>query len=1223
MANCGDYYRQLQALQEELKGIEADHAASDAKLNAFREEVAAEYKKQNPDASKEELAQILTMNQRALGVLDPTLDPQPSYVPRGPEGTDGALGVSTKNAADRLVGRALEPYRREVQVKPGEIRKRIDTVVQQLGEGTVEDLVSAGFTGRVGPRGRIGAMVNYRLYQPTEANMAKLAELLGIQRISGTAGKTIARVFGETQAKKAFENLIVQFGGDPLEVARKLGKDAHILNQLPQLVSNIRKARWDSIGQFADAIEDLLPYVERGEIAPTPVLTDVYTAGRWAAYFEQLDALSSRRVGQALRSMQFEAMRDFDPIVALRGEGKMQLTMDDISGTTFLGQLMKAIDDGDKLGLRKMLTSARISAATELDLNSNWLHTDYNLLNIFRRDNWLSSVKSWGFRNTGSNIAMYGHGLMEQWAKRSFQYGPAKAWEGVTAGHRLSLGNFGLGEAWHGSGVRRFLTGTREGVNASAFKSPAHMEAADAISRSNAEWLQAWGTHWNHFSTYWKEGKGGKFGDPAKLQDMTMTAEKEAQVEKAIEGLFDKENLANTFSNPGRVPGVAMLYMQHQFRRVLKDVFKLPYMPSLRVNGATDEAFRSLMVQQRAYSDAWFKALDDLGADAHPDDLAEAADETMKGIMIRGDLTADDISTMRRELDVPLHAPAKDLTDDRLLAIRKERGISKEQMSDTELRERVTDERIARYWEETYGGTLDPADPIADDAIKMADQLTFTGSFKSPVLQGLGLSRRAEWVAYQLPFFKVPMNSTFFNLNYSVGSLKEGTQVLVDAFGRKFLGKGFEAMDEAERSAAKAKITVAGAYFGSWAILNAANNFDGLGPLIVGGLARDRETYAAQRRNQVPYSIRIPGTRTFIPLGGIDPFDILFLYQDFHELHQEYGATEEEYKFWTEGILLALGRTFQRKASLLTTLYAVDAFMNPDQRSPWDVLMNHVSGFVPAAGLVGNIASAMNPPGAQFQQSKPLSVEERNAMDKPLEGLVTSLKNTLLKMQMRVPGINTTLPLKSDWLGSKIERPFGMPVDAFIPFAPVVLPQDPLYLWLEKVDGLTPPRANGRFGNFRAGAGIPEFGSLTAQGHELTIYYDSLRKAKGDAGQAASFGYAEVAPYVQGKTVYEALNALRLDPAVQQEIRQPTDGKPSYDKSRSRAPRAERMTTNVGKLVDDIKNYYDVLGFDGLIKSDDPDAQAFQQRYMRMVEYNTGEAVRGLQGQLQMGVMRQ
>ena len=1209
--NCGDYYEKLNDLQAEARAIQAEEAAARAAHENMMKGLA-------------ELAKALDQMNPALGGAEFALKLETvSYSDYF--GVDGSrakapddFGIGGNHAASRLVNR-------QIQAKPGELKTRIDNITRDLGGDGVADLVAAGFNGRVGPRGRIGAMVNYRQYKPSEENMAKLAELLGIQRIGTPAGQEIAKVFGADQARAAFKNLIKEAGGDPLEVARNLGKDAGILNELPVLVSSIRKARWDSQAQFLDAIEATVPYVEKGEIVPTPMLTEMYTAGRWATYFEQMDALSSRRIGQALRSLNFSSMREFDPVMALRGESKMQLTLDDIEGNTMLGQLMQSIDNGDALKLKKMLVLGRTSAFAEIDMfDGNWLHTDYHILNIFRRDNWLSSIKSWLFRNPISNIGMYGHGLLEQTAAKTFKYGTKNAVKGVMAGHELSWGNWGMKEAWQALPLKRFLTGTNEGVNLGAFKSSAHQEAAQAVASANAEMLRAWGTHWNHFSEYWKNGNGGKFGDPAKLQDLTMTADKEAQMVDALDKMFSEEGRGMVLQgNPLRYPSAAMLGMQHAFHRVLKDVMGLPYMPSLRVNGATDEAFRSMMVQQRVYSDAWFKALDELGPEALAEELDTRASEIVSGLMIRGDLSADDIGKMRRELDVPLRNPGKDLTDSKLMEIRKERNISKDQMNDTALRERIVDERLAKYWSDTYGGSLDINQQIARDAIEGADRQTFTGSMRNPALQGIGLARRAEWVAYQLPFFKVPMNSTFFNLNYSVGSFKEGTELLVDEFGKRFLNKTISRMTPDEIASAKAKITVAGMYFGSWSILSAANNFDGLGPLINGGLSRDRESYANERRNKVPYSIRIPFTRTFIPLGGIDPFDILFLYQDFHELHQEANLSTEEYNFWTEGILLALARTFQRKASLLTTIYAVDAFMNPDKRNPWDTLMQHVSGFVPAAGLVGNVASAVNVPGASFLQTQPLSVDERKALDKPLDAFMSKAKDTVLRLQMRIPGVNTTLPIKQDWLGSKLERPLGMPIDAFVPFAPVVLPQDQLYLWLEKVDGLTPPRANGRFGNFKPSVGIPEFGTLTAQGRELEIYYEKLSTAKGSTGQAAALGYPDIAKYVEGKTAYQALNALRLDPRVQQEIAKPSDGKPSFDKSISKASRAERVNTSVGQLVDDIKNYYDVLGFDGLMKDDDPAAQEFQGRYRRMVEYTTGRATEGLKNQLMLGVGRQ
>ena len=59
---------------------------------------------------------------------------------------------------------------------------------------------------------------------------------------------------------------------------------------------------------------------------------------------------------------------------------------------------------------------------------------------------------------------------------------------------------------------------------------------------------------------------------------------------------------------------------------------------------------------------------------------------------------------------------------------------------------------------------VSPGTAIGDKSRELMREVTFGQKIKDPVLQAIGMARQNSIVAWQLPFYQVPLNSTLFNL---------------------------------------------------------------------------------------------------------------------------------------------------------------------------------------------------------------------------------------------------------------------------------------------------------------------------------------------------------------------------------------------------------------------------------------------------------------------------
>jgi len=1020
-----------------------------------------------------------------------------------------------------------------------------------MGSKRVQDLVEMGLSENEGPRGDTGRMVNYGMnfpdyskVAPSKENIAALLEQMGLERADTPKGLRLKRKFTSTVAGNALIRMMRDNGASVEAIASALNARTKGMDKLPETIVMVAKARWDSVSQYALKIEQAASAMDVGALTDE-LKVELGHAAQWAHFFENMDAMARRRVGQALKGLQFDftdsgfEMFGPDPNVA-------RLTMQDINGETLVGQVMEHIERGDALKLRQLAAAARTNKLTRTSINEAPFWAQLHLLNNFRRNNMLTSPQSWLARNPISGMGV------------SFYYGLEDVMEGA------------------------LRAGARGGMEAAFFANRATLDASQLV--------------WKNAATYLGTGKA-RMGLDSALEISKDVVEQEKQmINDALTtgfALLQKPSYWATTGGAG--PAVTLMnVLNAATAKVLGGLGERflgwdgGYLPSYRLLGAGDEAVRTMAfswkVNHESYLRAWDEAKTTLdpatGRQMGSEWVAKRAEQMAEEAMFNGFMSQEDLVKLRRERGVP---PGEELPDDalRLMAFNELKDVPR---ADTEL------------------GQI---------GLTRAADVTFTNTIKDPIIQGLGLTRQNALVAWQLPFFKTPINSLLWTVDRTiVPSLAKAINKTV----------GDASPEELAQARAQAIVSLMALTMGSAAIANG---------IFVGGGPSDPEENRRWRRQNTPYSFQLGGK--VIPasrfrVGGIDPFDILGLYADLHVLVGEELINHGDFTQAITGLAIAMARTLNNKASLLNTTTVLNAMTQPDRTDMADILASSMGGIMPLSGLMGRIAAAGREPGAAMDKRRFLSADEKKAlgMDPIYAENVAPVLEFLQKVGEKaargVPGLNQKLkaPERQDWLGGKIERPFGIPLDAVVPFAPVIQPKDELYQWLIDAGVTTKPRVDGKIST-EDGLSV----GMTMTNDEEAFYRVQMRTATGQRPAEEVMGRKPKVPinrFVQGRTMAEALRALMRDPSYRSLVDIDPGGP---DQRVNKAKLAERKGTTLYQPIEDIIRYYDQLALVDLVTSDDPNAQSFRKRYEAMVQYRSGELRKREEALNVLGVSRQ
>lgn len=1022
------------------------------------------------------------------------------------------------------------------------------------GERTVQELVEAGFRNNQGPRGSSGRMINYRQYgvdyselPPELENINALLEVMGLQRANTPKGIELKRPFSESVAMRSLMRMAQEFGGDAREVAASLGRRFKGIDRLPASVVQVAKARWDSVSQYADKLEEVASALEVGALTDEMRLQLGHSA-QWAHFFENLDSAVRRRLGQAMRGLQFDITDTGFELISPDANWA-NLTMADIKGETLLGQTLEHVEKGDFLKLRQLAAVVRTNQLTRTNMNQGRLMSQIALLNNFRRNNMLLSPGTWLARNPVSGALV------------AFHHGLEDIFEG---------------------GLK---AGMLEGFRAAAF--------------ANRATLDSWQLAWKNASTYLGTGKARMGLDNAMEIAPDLIQNEKQQILDALTTGFDLLRDPSYWRNTaGAGPAVTLMNVLNAATSLT--LGKLGerflgwdggYLPAFRLLGAGDEAVRTMAYAWKVNHEAYLRAFEEAQGVVDPatgrrmgsDWVTNRAEQMAEESMFSGYMSQEDLVKFRRERGIPM---GDELPDDvlRLQAFNELKGVPR---ADTEL------------------GAI---------GLQRAARVTFTETIKDPIIQGLGLTRTNALVAWQLPFFKTPLNSLLWSIDRTV------VPSVVKALGAQMENAPPEVLAQA-----RAQAIVSLGFFTAGSALIASGGFTGGGP-------SDPEDYARWRRLNTPYSFQlngqvIPATR--FRFGGIDPIDILGLYADIQQLVIEEGISEGDGTKTLQGLTMALARMFNNKASLLNTTTVLNAMTQPDRADMADILANSMGGIMPLSGLLSMTARAGRGALEATDSRRFLTKDEKKALEMDpiyvdhIAPVMEFLQKVGEKAARPIPGLNQVLkaPTRFDWLGSEIKRPFGIPAEAVIPFMPVIQPQDSLYRWLADAGITSKPRSNGRVALPSPG-GEGDVG-LTMTNEEEAFYRVQMRTIKADIPAAQMLGrepYIPIDGFIQGRDLMGALRALKAAPGYQQLVSTDPMGP---DKRVNKAKFTERKETELYKPIEDIINYYDRAALIQLLTNEDPVAQGFAKRYGAMVKYRSTQLQNRMEALSVLGVGRQ
>jgi hypothetical protein len=723
------------------------------------------------------------------------------------------------------------------------------------------------------------------------------------------------------------------------------------------------------------------------------------------------------------------------------------------------------------------------------------------------------------------------------------------------------------------SGAAMFVTGAyRQAIDASLRVGT--FKGAGLALTSMRETLSHLDVGWRLARNSWTDGKS--------VMDLNIErlAAEGANSAPDADAVIDRLLTAPYTGNAVQRAAVGYGRLYASWRLLLSDVVgqgKIPKLPALRALGAADEIVRWAAYTNSVRLGAEVDALETLGKDASKQAVDEYVQNAINEATFRGTVTAEDLKAYRRV-----------------------RGASAAQAPDAEITQRIANELV---------GAPTLSTKLSQDALEESRRVTGTQDYPDNpggrFLGAIDRYRNQSWqVDLLIPFFRNPINMAMFTVDTAF-PVRPATTLAYDA-GRAIyerLTKG--STDIKANRLAIAQVTLSGTLFGAWAAGTAAGQIRGGGP-------KDPKKKAEWLRFNRPYSIGPSGEKSAqMSLAGIDPFDVLFTWSDLHELASEGQLSIYDQDTIVTGIGEALARIVRRKSGFATVSRFLEWMNDPSRTKITDVAALAASSFVPQIGNMRD-AARLNEPDDRPLRTRAITAEERYALgDDRLNSLVASLKDFTYQAVPPIAAM-ANAPRERDWLGTKMERPFGLSVDAVIPFMPVLMPDSPVHKWLLDNGVIMKPRAKGVLegvtmtpemeGNYRdymantkAPEGMPPSARLSLAGIAGTVSYTAkktvmvtVNRTKMPVSESVTQS-VDITPIVdrltKGRNMHDALLALKNDPWYQSiEADADLSSRPDL-RDLPKSMRAKGVTQ---KLVNTIVSYYDQLAMDRMRNSAHP-----------------------------------
>lgn len=613
------------------------------------------------------------------------------------------------------------------------------------------------------------------------------------------------------------------------------------------------------------------------------------------------------------------------------------------------------------------------------------------------------------------------------------------------------------------------------------------------------------------------------------------------------------------------------------------------YLSSFRLLNGGDEILRTMAWNWKTSHEAYLQTLEEFKDAINPDtgrkytmqQIEAIAEEKTEKLLFSGYMTDNDLARFRKERNATLGMPPGEEIDSDELRIQLFNNLN---------------------------GVPNLSEELAKVGTKRMEDVTFTGKLPSGVA-GIQMLRTNPLVGWLLPTFR----SQYHGLSYmfSRNAVTSTVNALLEA---KRASKGL--VTEADLIDARAKaftsVMLGIVTFGLWQ----SGRFKDGGPSRKDPAARE----AWLRRNQM-YSLDvgfgpIPTTRT--KLQSIDFFDLMGMHADLFRAIDE-GMDGGDAEAAMQAILNGTANVFDSKAGLTGLMSILNAAFQPDRYDMSWALQRQTSGVMPYTGITGNFSRATNEPGAYPDERRHLSPEDAQAIGKSRLGasikpLATWLGDAFLGTYPFYDEA-TQRPYKTDWTGGAMTRPFGLPMDATMPYSSLLPSQNRGLRWLEKHGFGAKPRTSNRISGPEVHSEILESEdplekelvegmSLVMTNDEERIYREAYYSTVGTVAPA-SLGFSDdINKFVVGKKLQEALEAMADDVALNTllstaEVSPSRQILPTKTLS-ERLGASPQYHKDVYKPVQEVLDYYDRLALAKLYNDSDTFAPRYQARVKKL-----------------------
>lgn len=1049
----------------------------------------------------------------------------------------------------------------KMRIDPMDFWDEVERLNVGRGEEAIRELVQANFDKKVKPKGSDGLNINYAQMPFNEENVNVLLELMGERRRASVSGRDLMTPFTKEVAGQQMMAEIGLRGGNVEEIARGMARKYKSVDQLPMNMVMSKMMRQDSTRHLADMLDDYAELL--GTVGITPQLKEnVARAAQYANFFEQVDAQMSRRVAQALSARRFslDTFEEFLQKDMLTYGDVYKLSADTLADGSLAAQIFDAIKTDDASALKRIARTRRLSAVSDVPINDPNFMTSVQLLNTYRKGNMFSSPATLIQRNVVSGALVNSSYMMEDVYAGAFRLGPAGMVDAWKAGQYAKGQTYaGMSQAWAAS-LDMLTDGrstfTREGAIEGVTGGSMRTRKEDAIAAMNDAWDDVFGNE-------------NYVGKPVDIMRLFNTGARFV-VGEIVEKLTDGASTAG-------------------------------YSPVFSIMQGGDEINRQMAFTWKVGHEAYIRAVEEWNQfDVPPpglkksDWVTDRANELVEGATFQGLMTDDELVKLRRKVG----------------------GAQYSDMSNEELRLKLFND---------MNGVPNPSNELGRLGIERGMDVTFTQPLRDNITGAVQRARQNPIVGWVMPVWQTTANSLKWLLERDLMIATVQQVALEQKYGVLGGKKAAQRLQQAEDFTPAQLAQARGKTLNAVFIALATNALWQSGMFSDGG-SFNPENNKIEPGQIPPYSFSIgltgsmQASKLVLPGKTIDLIDLMGLQADVQRAYSEGHINEFDFGRMMEGLIVSYSRVFNDKNTLKGVTNLLQGMASPvtGQSVDWaDQTAGLMTGVMPYSGVILSGFRGFSDPNMVKGERRQFTPEEEQLFgENPDIGLFQTFRD-ILSRNLPLPG---AMEVERDWLGRKRHRPFGLPFDLTMPFAPVIVSDTPLDRWLTKHKLGDVPNADQRLGSAELGSGY----SATMTNDEYNAYRKGMYTAVGAMpaeevlGRSNSefntgFAYYNIDSYVQGNTLVEALQKLSTDPDYNADLA--TTNSPSLAAQLSK-PSEERTlakrrfsSQNPGSdprrvldVYNAIVNYYSWAG-----------AQSMMQQYPEFAERAleaSGESVR-------------